>query len=137
MAKRTYTVEPGDTLRRIAIKTGGGELAIAQANGIAEPYVIRAGQRLTIPGGRYHEITRGQTGIAIARAYGVEWSRIVAVNGLTEPYLLRTGGRLLIPGGAEPGQNGSAERAAAFTLDIDELLKNGRAAGRERVGQND
>src|SRR3546814_3732274 len=54
------------------------------------PYVIRAGQRLTIPGGRYHEITRGQTGIAIARAYGVEWSRIVAVNGLTEPYLLRT-----------------------------------------------
>src|SRR3546814_3906396 len=57
---------------------------------------IRAGQRLTIPGGRYHEITRGQTGIAIARAYGVEWSRIVAVNGLTEPYLLRTGWRLLI-----------------------------------------
>src|SRR3546814_6907597 len=58
IATRTYTVEPGDTLRRIAIKTGGGELAIAQANGLAEPYVIRAGQRLTIPGGRYHEITR-------------------------------------------------------------------------------
>src|SRR3546814_4402308 len=84
------------------------------------PYVIRAGQRLTIPGGRYHEITRGQTGIAIARAYGVEWSRIVAVNGLTEPYLLRTGWRLLIPGGAEPGQTSAAERAAAFTLDRSE-----------------
>src|SRR3546814_13789096 len=77
---------------------------------------IRAGQRLTIPGGRYHEITRGQTGIAIARAYGVEWSRIVAVNGLTEPYLLRTGWRLLIPGGAEPGQTSAAERAAAFKI---------------------
>src|SRR3546814_14120203 len=64
----------------------------------------------------------GQTGIAIARAYGVEWSRIVAVNGLTEPYLLRTGWRLLIPGGAEPGQPSAAERAAALTLDIDHLL---------------
>src|SRR3546814_11204907 len=59
-------------------------------------------------------------------AYGVEWSRIVAVNGLTEPYLLRTGWRLLIPGGAEPGQTSAAERAAAFTLDIDDLL-TGRA----------
>ncbi|MCM8730147.1 peptidoglycan DD-metalloendopeptidase family protein [Hephaestia sp. GCM10023244] len=128
IATRSYTVEPGDTLRGIAIKTGGGELAIAQANGLAEPYVIRAGQRLTIPGGRYHEITRGQTGIAIARAYGVEWSRIVAANGLTEPYLLRTGWRLLIPGGDMPGQSSAAERAAAFTLDIDDLVTGSEPA---------
>src|SRR3546814_4262732 len=79
---------------------------------------IRAGQRLTIPGGRYHEITRGQTGIAIARAYGVEWSRIVAVNGLTEPYLLRTGWRLLIPGGAEPGQ-----RSEEHTSELQSLMR--------------
>ncbi|HVI98737.1 MAG TPA: M23 family metallopeptidase [Sphingomonas sp.] len=128
IATRTYRVEPGDTLRRIASKTGGGELAIAKANGLVEPYVIRAGQVLTIPGGRYHEIERGQTGIAIARAYGVEWSRIVAANGLTEPYLLRTGWRLLIPGGDVPGMSSAAERAAAFTLDIDDLVTGSEPA---------
>ena len=46
----------------------------------------------------------GETGIAIARAYGVEWSRIVAANDLAEPYILRTGMRVLIPGVAGGGQ---------------------------------
>src|SRR3546814_21190952 len=73
----------------------------------------------------------GQTGIAIARAYGVEWSRILAVNGLTEPYLLRTGWRLLIPGGAEPGQTSAAERAAALTLDIDVTITGSEPASAE------
>ena len=128
VSAQAYVVRPGDTLHGIADRTGAGALAIAQANGIPEPYVIRAGQTLAIPGGRYHQIARGQTGIAIARAYGVEWSRIVSANGLAEPYLLRTGWRLLIPGGDVPGRSSAAERAAAFTLDIDDLVTGSEPA---------
>jgi len=47
----TYTVVPGDTLGRIASRFGTTVAAIAQANGIANPNLIFAGQTLTIPAG--------------------------------------------------------------------------------------
>jgi murein DD-endopeptidase MepM/ murein hydrolase activator NlpD len=128
----TYTVRPGDTLSRVADRTGAGLQAIARANGLASPYPVTPGQRLTIPGGRYHLIERGDTGIAIAQAYGVHWADIVDANGLTEPYLLRAGGRLLVPGGGTPPppRSGStaAERAAAFHLDIGDLVTGSEPA---------
>lgn len=121
-----YVVAPGDTLRRIADKTGAGSEAIARANNIPPPYTIRVGQRLAIPGGRYHLVRDGETGIAIARAYGVNWSRIVTENDLAEPYILRTGMRLLIPG--DPRTMTLEERAAAFRLNIDDIVTGGQPA---------
>lgn len=121
-----YVVAPGDTLRRIADKTGAGSEAIARANNLPPPYTIRVGQRLAIPGGRYHLVRAGETGIAIARAYGVNWSRIVTENDLAEPYILRTGMRLLIPG--DPRTMTLEERAAAFRLNIDDIVTGGQPA---------
>jgi len=125
----TYQVRPGDSLRAIAERTGAGSEAIARANGLAPPFLIQAGQRLTIPGGRYHLVRAGETGIAIARAYGVDWSRIVTDNQLAEPYILRAGQRVLIPGG-NPAERPvtAAERAAAFRLDIDDLVTGSEPA---------
>lgn len=127
VAGSTYDARPGDTLSRIAARTGAGAGAIAHANGLQPPFTIEAGQQLTIPGGRYHLVQPGEAGIAIARAYGVEWSRIVAANDLTEPFVLRAGERILIPGTPE-GTNRLAERAAAFRLDIDDILTGGEPA---------
>ncbi|WP_308813823.1 M23 family metallopeptidase [Sphingomonas sp. GV3] len=127
VSDQRYVVQPGDSLRAIAERTGAGSEAIARANDLAPPFTVRAGERLTIPGGRYHLVRQGESGIAIARAYGVEWSRIVAANALEEPYILRAGQRILIPG--EPGRAAStAERAAAFRLDIDDILTGGEPA---------
>ena len=120
----TYVVRPGDTLRGIADRTGSGSEVIARANGLVAPFTLRTGQRLSIPGGRYHLVRGGETGIAIARAYGVDWSRIIALNDLQAPYTLRVGMRVLIPGGpVTPG-----ERAATFTLDVDDILTGGEPA---------
>ena len=126
VADQTYVVRPGDTLRSVANRIGAGSEAIARANDLAAPFTIKAGQRLRIPGGRYHLVREGQTGIAIARAYAVEWSRIVSANALTEPYILRTGQRVLIPGADRP--RSAAERAEAFRLDIDDILTGGEPA---------
>lgn len=123
----SYVVRDGDTLAAIAARTGAGEGAIAQANDLSPPFVVQVGQRLAIPGGRYHTVGRGESGIAIARAYGVEWSRIVAANALAEPYVMRVGQRILIPG-TPAGGNTLAERAAAFTLDVDDILTGGEPA---------
>ncbi len=126
----TYRVLAGDTLRGIGNRTGAGAEAIAAANGLVEPFIIRAGQQLRIPGGRYHEVRAGQTGIAIARAYGVDWSSVVADNALVPPYVLRVGQRLrLPPGPATDRPMTIEERAQAFTLDIDDIVTGGTPAG--------
>jgi LysM repeat protein len=44
-----YTVRWGDTLASIAWRFGTSVWAIVQANGIANPNVVYAGQRLYIP----------------------------------------------------------------------------------------
>jgi lipoprotein NlpD len=129
-----YTVQHGDTLRRIAERTGAGSEAIARANAMVAPFVVHPGQQLTIPGGRYHLVRAGETGIAIARAYGVPWAQVVAANALTDPYILRTGQRILIPGDAAPtayasaSPSNAATRAARFTLDIEDIVTGGEPA---------
>jgi murein DD-endopeptidase MepM/ murein hydrolase activator NlpD len=127
VAEGRYVVAPGDTLNRIADRTGASAEAIARANALPPSYAVRIGQRLKIPGGRYHFVRAGQTGIAIARAYGIEWSRIVAANAFSEPYVLRVGQRLAIPGAAT-GKSRAAERAAAFTLDVEDLVTGAQPA---------
>jgi LysM repeat protein len=47
----TYTVRRGDTLSSIAARHGTTVNAIVQANSLANPRLIYAGQRLRIPGG--------------------------------------------------------------------------------------
>jgi lipoprotein NlpD len=126
---RDYQVRPGDTLNRIANATGGGPDAIARANGLEPPYRLTPGQRLTVPGGRYHLVRPGESGIAIARAYGVPWARVVEANGLAEPFILRSGQRVLIPAApAGAGPSTAAQRAAAFKLDIEDIVTGGEPA---------
>jgi murein DD-endopeptidase MepM/ murein hydrolase activator NlpD len=142
---RSYTVQPGDTLRGIGNRTGAGSEALARANMLEPPYALRPGQQLTIPAGRYHEVQAGQTGIAIARAYHVDWGQVVTDNALEPPYTLRVGQRLRLPAGAVSGgasgggaSGGGApaapasmeEQAQAFTLDIDDIMNGGRPATR-------
>lgn len=128
----TYTVVRGDTLRRISDKTHAGSEAIARINHLSPPFIIRIGQKLQIPGGRWHRVRAGETGIAIARAYGVEWERVSALNELEEPYILRVGQRLLLPSETEVANMTMEERAAAFSLDIEDIISGGEPALAER-----
>lgn len=47
----TYVVVAGDTLSSIASRYGTTVSALAQANGIENPSLIRIGQKITVPGG--------------------------------------------------------------------------------------
>jgi murein DD-endopeptidase MepM/ murein hydrolase activator NlpD len=125
IAQTNYVVRPGDGLRVIGETTGAGSETIARVNNLVAPYVLRPGQVLRIPAGRYHRVGTGETGIAIARAYGIAWSTIVTTNGLTEPFVLRIGQRLLLPGTAIPN---AEARAAAFKIDIDDIATGGTPA---------
>jgi murein DD-endopeptidase MepM/ murein hydrolase activator NlpD len=96
---------------------------------------------VTVPGGRLHTVKPGETGIAIAQAYGIKWSEVVAANKLVPPYLLQVGDRLLLPARQTvaraptsartgPGKAIDIEtRAKRFTLDIDDIVTGGEPAG--------
>lgn len=123
-----YRVQPGDNLRRISARTGAGSEAIARENGLAAPFTLKPGQVLHIPAGRYHTVRPGQSGIAIARAYGVDWSEIVSLNHLAEPYILRAGMRILIPSSQQVASMSVEQHAAAFRLDLDDIITGGEPA---------
>lgn len=128
----SYTVLPGDTLFGISGKTGASLSDIADANNLAAPYILKVGQRLDIPSGIYHTVNAGETGIAIARAYGAPWRDIVSLNRLEEPFVLQVGQRLRLPNKIADKQSGGQlspeQRAAAFSLNIDDVVTGGEPA---------
>jgi murein DD-endopeptidase MepM/ murein hydrolase activator NlpD len=130
---QSYVVRAGDNLYRIGNTTGAGADAIARANGLTPPYALKVGQTLQIPGGVFHRVAAGETGIAIARAYAVPWASVVSLNGLTEPFTLRSGQFLRLPETASTGPvssnpQGTQQMADAFTLNIDDIVTGSQPA---------
>lgn len=133
IAASTVTVVPGDSLSRIAARSRSAVGAIAAANNLEPPYRLEPGQVLQIPAGRYHTVKSGETGIAIARAYGVKWSEVVSANRLTPPYTLRVGEKLRLPSRQAVAAMTLEQRAAAFTIDIDDLITGDTPAGESKA----
>ena len=120
-----HTVTWGDTLSGIATRYGVPVQAIAQANGIADPNLIRLGQRLWIPQGgagvpptataiagatatatattgapgaeRWYVVQRGDTLSTIAWRYDIAWQSLAEANGLNAWSVIYPGQRLRIP----------------------------------------
>lgn len=92
-----HVVQQGETLNGIANRARVPAAVIAAANGLAEPYAVKAGQRLAIPRQRIHVVEPGETGFAIAMRYGVTFENVAIANGLEPPYRVRPGQRLIIP----------------------------------------
>ncbi|HEY7269594.1 MAG TPA: LysM peptidoglycan-binding domain-containing protein [Dehalococcoidia bacterium] len=111
----TYTVQPGDTLGRIAAQFGTSVDAIVQANNMSDPNLIAVGQQLIIPvpGGSSgggdapavqaapapqaapqestYTVQSGDTLSGIAYRYGTSVTQLVSINGLANPNALSVG----------------------------------------------
>nr|WP_310524208.1 M23 family metallopeptidase [Polymorphobacter sp.] len=88
---------------------------------------------IAVPGGRQHIVKPGETGIAIARAYGVDWGKVAAANGLKPPFVLEVGDKLLLPSAKQVAAMTVEDRARAFQLNIDDIITGGEpAASRPR-----
>lgn len=92
-----HVVEPGETLGGIANRAGVKASALAAANGLKEPYIVRIGQKLIIPRQHRHTVAEGETGFSIAYKYGVPYSDIAVANNLAEGAALKPGQVLVIP----------------------------------------
>ncbi len=107
-SEQTYTVQPGDTLSGIASRYGTTYQALAALNGIADPNLIRAGQKLQLAGvahaapsasvqsGRTYTVQPGDTLSGIAARYATTYQHLAAVNGIENPSLIYPGEKIII-----------------------------------------
>lgn len=81
-----------------------------------------------VNGVRIHRVKPGETGIAIARAYGIPWSELASLNSLSPPFLLQVGDQLRLPSRQTVEARPVEERAKAFNLDVDTLITGSEPA---------
>lgn len=103
----TYTVRAGDTLERIARRTGCSPLALGKANGLKASTLIHPGQTLKVPTGgavstpsaapvpsttaSTYTVKGGDTYHSISKKIGVSVRSLSAANPKVKPTSLRTG----------------------------------------------
>ena len=127
-----HVVAPGETLSGIASRYGTTARALAQANGISNPNVVRIGARLTVPAGSgagggggattvVHTVAAGEFLAGIAARYSTSVGAIVSANRLSNPNVIRIGQQLTITpgtgGGGATGAGGTSAYAATGASD--------------------
>ena len=106
----TYTVQPGDTLAKLARQWDTDVQTIAELNGIKNPNLLSIGQELRVPGGvtaapstpstpsvAVYTVQAGDNLLTLARRWGTTVDEIARLNGISNPNLVRIGQELRIP----------------------------------------
>jgi murein DD-endopeptidase MepM/ murein hydrolase activator NlpD len=91
------SVEKGETLYGVSRRTGVTVQDLARANNLVLPYILEAGQSITVPAVRYYVVQPGETASKIARDRGVTLTQIAALNTLDDKYAVRQGQKLRLP----------------------------------------
>ncbi|WP_306017007.1 M23 family metallopeptidase [Oceanicaulis sp. MMSF_3324] len=97
---RTVTVQSGDTLYAIAQRCGVALSEIAAENSLQQPYTLRRGQTLRLPGPSTYTVRRGDNLYRIALAHGMSTHELAQLNGLRQPYTIYPGQDLSVRGTA-------------------------------------
>lgn len=106
-----HIVQAGENLFRIALRYGTTVEAIAQANGITNPALIRVGQKLVIPaststeggtsggtaGETIYTVQPGDNLFRIALKYNMSYLYLAQYNGIANPNFLIAGQQIRIP----------------------------------------
>ncbi|HYC04701.1 MAG TPA: LysM peptidoglycan-binding domain-containing M23 family metallopeptidase [Azospirillaceae bacterium] len=90
-------VSRGETVYDIAKRYGVPLRDLLEANRLAPPYNVQAGQRLVLPTPREYQVRAGDTLYGIARTYNVDVSELVRLNAIAPPYGIQAGRTLRLP----------------------------------------
>ena len=99
-----YIVQPGDYLSDIAFRFGVTLDALIQANGIADPDLVKPGDRLIIPGLEgidgvlvTESVPFGESLRSLSRKHNIPSNVLARLNRLSSPMELYAGSTLVIP----------------------------------------
>jgi LysM repeat protein len=110
-----------------------------QANGITNPDVVVAGQKLVLPGSRRataaaaprelptapYTVKSGETLSEIADRFGTSTERLIQLNGISNPNLVVAGTRLAIPG--RPSSSAAPRSTAAPRNAKEHVVRSGES----------
>lgn len=117
LAQQIHVVQRGENLFQISQRYNRTLDEIAQANRLAPPYIIHAGNQLTIPapGGApqapapaaqpstaSYVVKGGDSLSAIAAQFNTTYIELARLNGITNPDVLRVGEVLIVPAPPPP-----------------------------------
>ena len=91
---RVHIVRSGDTVYQISRRYDTSIRSIIDANNLRAPYVLKNGERLTLPPPRFHTVRDGETIYGISRRYNLAMNQLVRSNGIKPPYHIGVGQRL-------------------------------------------
>lgn len=102
LAQQYYVTQRGDNLYQIAMRNGTTVEALAAANGIAPPFTIHAGTRITLaqpsaPTPRIYIVQPGDNLYRVALENGITTEALAAANGIEPPYIVHEGNWLTVP----------------------------------------
>jgi len=124
-ATQYHTVQKGETLFRLSRQYNVSVNQLASANSLRQPYALKVGQRLLIPGGSdgasyasagmlssssvaflpppvkkatklYHTVKKGESLATIAAMYGQNTQELALWNGIAPPYNIYVGQSLMV-----------------------------------------
>jgi LysM repeat protein len=159
---RVHVVAAGETLAEIASRYDSNAAALAAANELSNPNLIRIGQKLRIPGASsssggnagggeaasFHVVRTGETLAGIASRYGIAVEQLAEANGITDPSRIYIGTRLSLTGDsyvAEEAGSGSGSThtvapgetlgsiARRYGVDVDELARANGISNPNRI----
>jgi spore germination protein len=97
-----YTVQPGDTLYQIALRSGVPLSQLLSVNQLPNPEQLVAGQAILIPtppaAPLRYTIAPGDTLFQLAETFGTTINALIQANNITNPNQIQVGTVLLIPG---------------------------------------
>lgn len=126
-----YVVARGDTLSKIAARFGTTVAALARANGISNPNLIRVGQVLRVDGqpssssststGATVTVVRGDSLSKIGARVGVSWQTLASLNGIRAPYVIYPGQVLKT---TRSGAAGTSAAGSYYTIRAGDTLSS-------------
>lgn len=114
--ERTYVVQEGDTVQRVAQVTGVSLAALLERNGLAEDAVLQVGHTLTLPDEECsarrpatYQVKPGDNLYRIAESFGLAVEALADYNQIDPKAVLQIGQSLRLPGGQEPESDEPAD----------------------------
>ncbi|MBQ0167399.1 MAG: M23 family metallopeptidase [Treponema sp.] len=125
LSAETHVVEKGETFYSISRSYGITVDELLKANNLEQGAVLKAGQKLTVPGDETpatssvstenYTVAKGDTLYSIARKNGTTVDEVRSLNGFTEATVLKVGQVIKLPGGSATSEIQTAAATQTVT----------------------
>jgi murein DD-endopeptidase MepM/ murein hydrolase activator NlpD len=122
-------VIPGDTVYSIATRNNIPLRDLINHNNLEPPYILRVGDKISLPNAQYYQVAQGDTLYGISREFNMNVNDLIALNNFEAPYYIKAGEKIRVRGSA--ASNPSNQSSSRYRLASDSRTKSSRPISRD------